>query len=303
MTTDTMFEIGSAAEATPELAAPAASLTAEQKEDLSAMEAVIQAGQRTFLEVGRALMAIRDEQLFRDTHSSFEAYLADRWPEIGKRRAYQLIDAVEVAENVNHGSLPPIENERQARALTGLTPDQQREAWSAAAKQAGGTPNGAVVKAEVDKIKGVAPKPKPPTPAERLAPPIPTDRPTMPTPAPVALTPIAGSMPTPLPGLSPVAPSSALPTPLPGLSPAAPAIDQAALVQASVLAAYCDELASQARRRLAHLLAQAEQAGVAIPSLEIPGDAVRGAAITTLDGPTMRMQAGMLAMAVKVITE
>lgn len=303
MTTN-MFEVGDVE--APDLDSPLASLTADQKEDLTAMEAVIQAGQRTFLEVGRALMAIRDEQLFRETHGSFEAYLVERWPEIGKRRAYQLIDAVEVAENVNHGSLPPIENERQARALTGLTPEQQREAWAQASELAGGTPNGAVVKEVADKIKGAPPKPKPATPAERLAPPIPADRPTMPTPAPVALTPMTTSMPTPLPGLSPVAPSSSMPAALPGLSPVAPAaavLDQSALVQASVLAAYCDELASQARRRLAHLLAQAEQAGVAIPSLEIPGDAIRGAAITTLDGPTMRMQVGMIAMAVKVVAE
>ena len=44
----------------------------------------------TFIEVGKALLAIRDAKLYRKTHKTFEAYCRDRW-EMSRPRAYQLI--------------------------------------------------------------------------------------------------------------------------------------------------------------------------------------------------------------------
>ena len=117
-------------------------LTLDPRGDLRELEQVIERGQRTFIEVGSALQDIRDERLYRDTHDTFEAYLANRWPEIGKRRIHQLMDAAQVAANVNPGSLAPITNERQARPLVGLEPDQAREAWEAATEAHGATPTG-----------------------------------------------------------------------------------------------------------------------------------------------------------------
>ena len=46
---------------------------------LAECEAVIERGQQTFIEVGQALMEIRDSRLYRETHATFEAYCNERW--------------------------------------------------------------------------------------------------------------------------------------------------------------------------------------------------------------------------------
>ena len=85
-------------------------LSPDDAADLAEHEAIIEAGQLTFIEVGNSLMAIRDNELY--TQDTFEQYLAERWPAISKRRGYQLIDAALIAKQV-----PGVKNERQARAL------------------------------------------------------------------------------------------------------------------------------------------------------------------------------------------
>jgi len=131
---------------TIDLTAESTELTLDQRGDLRELEQVIERGQRTFIEVGSALQDIRDEYLYRETHETFEAYLSARWPEIGKRRAYQLMDAAQVAQKVNPGTQTPITNERQARPLAKLEPDQAREAWEAATTAYGDNPTGEQVK-------------------------------------------------------------------------------------------------------------------------------------------------------------
>ena len=46
---------------------------------LTECEAVIERGLRTFVEVGEALLRIRDERLYRETHGTFEDYCRERW--------------------------------------------------------------------------------------------------------------------------------------------------------------------------------------------------------------------------------
>jgi hypothetical protein len=53
-------------------------LSAGDREALSAYEAVIEAGLTAFVQVGLALLAIRDRRLYRETHHSFETYLEER---------------------------------------------------------------------------------------------------------------------------------------------------------------------------------------------------------------------------------
>lgn len=77
---------------------------------LADCEAVIERGQRAFVEVGMALMAIRDRRLYLETHATFREYVLARWG-IGKSRAYQLIAAAQVSTTVD------VKNERQARRL------------------------------------------------------------------------------------------------------------------------------------------------------------------------------------------
>lgn len=90
-------------------------------------EAIIERGLDTFIDVGEALLEIRDNRLYRESYSTFEVYCKERWG-FTRRRASQLIVAAEVVANVNHGSQIPT-TERQARPLAQLGPELQREVW------------------------------------------------------------------------------------------------------------------------------------------------------------------------------
>src|SRR5258708_5225134 len=59
------------------------------------LENVIERGLETFMDVGSALMEIRDSKLYKSTHKTFELYCRERW-KISQPRAYQLMDAVKV---------------------------------------------------------------------------------------------------------------------------------------------------------------------------------------------------------------
>lgn len=97
---------------------------------LDECEQVIERGLETFVEVGQALMVIRDQRLYKETHSSFDAYL-DSKPEwrargLTRRRAGELITASDVVQKVGDMSptLAPA-NEKQARALAPLKNDPE----------------------------------------------------------------------------------------------------------------------------------------------------------------------------------
>jgi hypothetical protein len=71
-------------------------LNAAESARLAACELVIETGLTAFVAVGKALTEIRDSKLYRQDHKTFEAYCKEQW-EIGKSRAYQLIEQAEVA--------------------------------------------------------------------------------------------------------------------------------------------------------------------------------------------------------------
>ena len=54
-------------------------LTTAEVEHLSKLEAIVQRGLDTDLELGNALAEISDASLYRATHQTFEGYLRDRW--------------------------------------------------------------------------------------------------------------------------------------------------------------------------------------------------------------------------------
>lgn len=98
---------------------PISVMTTEERSALARNEATIARGLSVFMEVGNALMDIRDRKLYRDQHATFEAYLNDRWG-ISRTRGYQLMSAAQTALE-----LPPLVNirdmnERQVRALKGF---------------------------------------------------------------------------------------------------------------------------------------------------------------------------------------
>ena len=127
-------------------------LTLFERTELATHEAVIERGLNTFVDVGQALLAIRDSKLYRNEHSTFEEYCKNRW---GMERNYanKMIAAASVVTNL--GTIVPIQpmNEAQARPLTRLEPEQQREAWTTAIETAPeGKVTGEHVKRVVDDI-------------------------------------------------------------------------------------------------------------------------------------------------------
>lgn len=120
-------------------------LTATETERLSALEMTIEQGLQTFVEVGNALMEIRDGRLYRAAFGTFEEYCRERWQR-ERRWAYQLIEAAQVVENVRHGAHQIPTNERQVRPLVALSSEQQLEVWPLIVETA---PNGKVTASHV----------------------------------------------------------------------------------------------------------------------------------------------------------
>jgi len=128
---------------------PPKPLSVREKKRKTELEKIITCNFQAFVEVGLALREIRDTRLYRITHNAFDDYFKDRWG-MHVRRAYQLIDAAIVVENVNNCTeiewIP--QNEAQARPLVGLEPAEQARLWQKAIETA---PDGKITAAHVKK--------------------------------------------------------------------------------------------------------------------------------------------------------
>jgi protein gp37 len=93
---------------------------------LATLEGIIERGQQAFIEVGNALLEIRDRRLYREQgFATFEDYCRKRW-NWGRHYVNRQIAAAEVVKNLEPiGTIP--KNEAQARELAPLPPEQQRE--------------------------------------------------------------------------------------------------------------------------------------------------------------------------------
>lgn len=103
-------------------------VTDAERGRLAECEAVIERGLKTFVDVGNALLEIRDSRLYRAEFGTFEDYCRQRW-NLSKPYATQMIQAAEVVGNLVAIATVLPANEAQARPLTSLPPEQQREAW------------------------------------------------------------------------------------------------------------------------------------------------------------------------------
>jgi len=112
-------------------------LDALEQSALDQCEAVIEQGLRTFVDVGNALLTIRDDRLYRREYWTFEEYCEKRW-EFSNRRANQFIEAAmtiaTLGTMVPELAAPAVE--RQVRPLTSLPPEQQAAAWRRAVETA-----------------------------------------------------------------------------------------------------------------------------------------------------------------------
>jgi hypothetical protein len=94
-------------------------LTVPEQRRLSDLETVIERGLATFIDVGQALLAIREGRLYRATHETFASYCLERWG-FSDSRGRQLIAAVKTVTAVTAAGLPAPATEREARELARL---------------------------------------------------------------------------------------------------------------------------------------------------------------------------------------
>ena len=157
-----------------------AELTIQEVEKLKELEHVIKDGLYTYFEVGGALMTIRDLELYRAAHSTFESYCRDTF-QISRAHAYRLIDSHnvqstidkaqainfieqatslqletknkeekgEVLNDLGHSTLQKPQNESQVRPLTKLPPEKQVKAWRKAVETA---PDGKITAKHVQQV-------------------------------------------------------------------------------------------------------------------------------------------------------
>ena len=114
---------------------------------LAELEEVVERGLGTFVEVGEALLKIRDERLYRADHATMEEYCRKRWG-MGRRYANRVIEAASIVTGLGPIGPKP-QNEAQARALGKAPPEKRPEIMAAV----GGKPTAEAIEAEVAKRK------------------------------------------------------------------------------------------------------------------------------------------------------
>ena len=115
-------------------------ITDDEEKKLFRLEKIIEKGQKHFLEVGNALLIIRNVKLYKSTFETFAEYCKQRWG-YGKSYAYYLIGSAKVSQNLST-MVDTATSERQVRSLTTLkSKRKQRLVWKRAKRKAkGGEP-------------------------------------------------------------------------------------------------------------------------------------------------------------------
>jgi hypothetical protein len=145
-------------------------LTESDARKFNDLEGIIEAGLKTFVEVGAALSIIREQRLYRATHGDFETYCEERWG-WNDRRASQLIQASDVVQGLSTivGTVPA--NEAQARELVPVPEEKRAEVWETATKAAeseGKAPTAKHVREAGQPFRPKMPKPSKPKPPSKV---------------------------------------------------------------------------------------------------------------------------------------
>lgn len=144
-------------------------MTGDLTRSLAEHEAIIERGLNTFVEVGTALLAIREERLYRAEHSTFEDYCRERWG-MSERRARQLMSSAEVVGTIVPTGLPAPANEGQARELARVPEERRAEVWRETVERTNGRPTAAAVRETYAPPPAVEPEPtRPPISDEEIA--------------------------------------------------------------------------------------------------------------------------------------
>ena len=108
-------------------------LSAKDSSYLEEREQIIEAGRKTFLDVGRALLEIRDYRggVLYKRFGTFDAYCRERW-DIGHSHAYRLMDAAEIYQSLSPRGDKAQQwpaTEKQLRPLKKLPAKLRFKAW------------------------------------------------------------------------------------------------------------------------------------------------------------------------------
>lgn len=132
---------------------------------LENLELVIDGGLKSFVEVGRALMEIRDGRLYRSTHMNFADYCEQRWG-MSRQHADRLVAAADVVDDLTPIGVTP-QCESQVRPLARLPEGDRASAWKEAVEAApNGKPTAAIVEQVVASRLPEEDEPEQPKPAE-----------------------------------------------------------------------------------------------------------------------------------------
>jgi hypothetical protein len=108
-------------------------LTMTEVEKLRDAERIIERGQQTFIEVGKALQRIRDGKLYRVSYATFEEYCETKWGWT-RQHAYRFIEATETVKSLPAKCHQLVTNEATARAVAQVEPERRAEVVKQAAQ-------------------------------------------------------------------------------------------------------------------------------------------------------------------------
>jgi hypothetical protein len=114
---------------------------------LTECEEIIERGLASFLDMGQALLRIRDGRLYRHTHRTFARYCQQRWS-LSRSYAYELMEAGQVAEALS--GIADVPNASIALELAALKDDPERMEAVWRSIQEAGKPTAARVRERVD---------------------------------------------------------------------------------------------------------------------------------------------------------
>ena len=138
-------------------------LSPEEQSLFRKCEKHVQEGLAQFIAVGRALLTIRDQRLYRAEYRTFGEYCDVRW-QFSERRINQFVEAAQAYDDIAESEpmvprYPLPSNERQTRPLVALPKSQRASAWLEAVEANGGkAPSGSQVQVVASRyLNGVHP--------------------------------------------------------------------------------------------------------------------------------------------------
>lgn len=129
-----------------------ATLTREESVALADCEERIERGMKTFVEVGQALAAVRENRLYRADYDTFESYCQGRWG-FTRQRAQQITAAAELATTIVDTGLPAPANEGQARELAKVPEPERAEVWQKTVERTEGKPTAKAISETAEEVR------------------------------------------------------------------------------------------------------------------------------------------------------